>query len=282
MTATTGPRHLARLSEAGFERRGDHPALLFEGRTHSSGELFHRAARMAGGFAELGLRPGERVVIAMANCPEVSIAYHAAWRAGLVVTPATFLLPELELRHVLADSGARAVVTTPELLERVRAAGAGLPELGHVLCTGSPPAGAEEAGGIAPTRMLEELEQAAEAPIADRDEDDLAALLYTGGTTGRAKGVMLSHASLHYTGEAAHRSSYEPGLNRALVTLPLSHAYGLLVTVSALHAEEPGFSVLLRWFDPGVWLEMVQGHALQHSALVPTMLQLLLGCALED
>jgi long-chain acyl-CoA synthetase len=273
-----GPRHLAHLAERGLQRRGDHPALLFEGRVHGAAALADRAARMAGGFAALGLSPGERVAVCMANCPEVSIVYHALWRAGLVVTPVTFLLGQAELRHVLADSGARAVVTTPEFLHKVRGASAGLAELRHVLCTE-----AVEGGGPGPVEAtLAELEQNPPASIADRDEDDLAALLYTGGTTGRAKGVMLSHASLHYTGEAAYRSAHHPGVTRALTTLPLSHAYGLLVTVAALHAEEPAFTVLLRWFEPTEFLEMVQDHELQQSAVVPTMLQLLLGCPLED
>ncbi|HLI60459.1 MAG TPA: AMP-binding protein [Solirubrobacteraceae bacterium] len=287
-----GPRHLARVAEEDLERRGDHPALLFEGRVHSAAALAERAARLAGGFAGLGLAPGERVVVCMANCPEVSIVYQAAWRAGLVVTPVTFLLGEAELRHVLADSGARAVVTTPEFLHKVRAAGAGLPELRHVLCTEAAPFGAATegealraaAGGAAAAAgaTLSELEQADPAPIVDRDDDDLAALLYTGGTTGRAKGVMLSHASLHYTGHAAYRSAHQPGVTRVLATLPLSHAYGLLVTVAGLHAEEPMFTVLLRWFEPIEFLETVQDHELQQSSVVPTMIQLLLGCPLED
>lgn len=276
--AAPGPRHLARLAEQGLERRGDHPALLFEGRLHSAAALAERAARMAGGLSALGLAPGERIAVCMANCPEVSIVYHAAWRAGLVVTPVTFLLSEAELRHVLSDSGARAVVTTPEFLHKVRAASAGLIELRHLLCTEA--VGAE--GATVAESTLAELEQAAPAAIVDRDEDDLAALLYTGGTTGRAKGVMLSHASLHYTGQAAYRSAHQPGVTRALATLPLSHAYGLLVTVAGLHAEEPAFSVLLRWFEPTLFLEMVQDHELQQSSLVPTMVQLLLGCPLED
>ncbi len=276
----SGPRHLARLVEAGFEARGDHPALLFEGRLLRSGELFERSARMAAGFVALGLAPGERVVVCMANCPEVSIVYQALWRAGLVATPATFLLSTAELRHVLADSGARAVVTTPEFLDKVTAAGAQLGELHHVLCT-SADRGDRDPGSPEVT-ALAELERCAPGAIVDRDEDDLAALLYTGGTTGRAKGVMLSHASLHYTGEAAHRSADEPEVRRTLVTLPLSHAYGLLVTVAGLHAAEPGFTVLLRWFEPRLFLEMVQDHELQRTSVVPSMLQLLLACPLED
>ena len=127
--------HLARAAEAAFERRGDYESLLFEGRWHRSGELFDRAAAVATGLAQLGLEPGERVVVTMTNCPEVGIIYQAVWRAGLVATPAMFLLPPDDLRHVLADSGARAVVTTPEFLDKVRRAVTGLEPEPCVICT---------------------------------------------------------------------------------------------------------------------------------------------------
>jgi long-chain acyl-CoA synthetase len=71
---------------------------------------------------------------------------------------------------------------------------------------------------------------------------------------------MLSHANLHFTGSSAHASAYVAGVNRALTTLPLSHAYGMLVTVSAFHASDPGVSVLLRWFDPTAFLELIAEH----------------------
>ena len=74
--------NLARLAEAAFERRGDYESLLFEGRWHRSGELFERSCRIAGALAELGVEPGERVVVSMANRPEVSVVYQALWRAG--------------------------------------------------------------------------------------------------------------------------------------------------------------------------------------------------------
>src|SRR5690348_12073527 len=104
---------LARLAEDVLDRFGDRDALWFEGTWHRSGDLAGRARRAAGGFVALGVRPGDRVVVVMANCPEVGLAYGALWRAGAVPTPALFLLTEDELRHVITDSGAVAVVTTP-------------------------------------------------------------------------------------------------------------------------------------------------------------------------
>ncbi len=263
----TAPENLACLAENVLERFGDRPSLWFEGTWHRAGDLASRSNRAAGGFAALGVRPGDRVVIVMANCPEVGIAYHALWRAGAVPTPVLFLLTEDELRHVITDSGAVAVVTTPEFLPKVQAAAQGLPT---VVVGGS--------GGIA----WEELEAADESPLINRVGDDLAALLYTGGTTGRSKGVALTHTGLSATGKAASDMAYRPGVTSMLLPLPLAHAYGLLVTVAGLHPHEPGTSHLLRWFDAAAWVNLVEEHRIQTSALVPSMIQLLLGQPLED
>ncbi len=258
---------LGRRGEEVLERFGDHRSLLFEGRWYSSGELAARARSAARGFTELGVRPGDRVVVVMANCPEVGLAYSALWRAGAVPTPALFLLTEDELRHVVEDSGAVAVVTTPEFLAKVEASAPGLP----VVVVGGE-------GGV----PWEQLEAGAELPLADRAGDDLAALLYTGGTTGRSKGVALTHAGLDAAGKAAADLAYSPGRTSMLLPLPLAHAYGLLVTVAGLHAREPGTSYLMRWFDPAGWVSLVEEHRIQVSALVPSMIQMLLGQPLAD
>jgi long-chain acyl-CoA synthetase len=71
-------------------------------------------------------------------------------------------------------------------------------------------------------------------------------------------------------------------VNRSLVTLPLSHSYGLLVTIGGMHSPELGIAVLLRWFEPAAFLELIQEHRLQQSAVVPSMLQILLSQPLEQ
>ena len=251
-------RNLARLAEAAFERRGDYESLLFEDRWHRSAELFQRSARIAGGFAAVGVAPGERVVVSMANRPEVSVVYQALWRAGAVVTPATFLLPAEDLRHVIADSGACGVITTSEFVDKVREAVAGLPGVRFVVSTDGLSDGEGDGEDLI---ELGALEQGDPLPIVARDDDDLAALLYTGGTTGRAKGVMLSHANLYFSGQAVQRASHVAGIARSLMTLPLSHSYGMLVTISAMHSPERPVTVLLRWFDPAAFLELVERAA---------------------
>ena len=251
--------HLARAAEETFERIGDYEALWFEGRWVRSGELHDRAARLAGGLREAGIEPGDRVLVLMANCPEVGIAYNALWRAGGVVTPAIFLLPPAELEHIVSDSGAKLVLATPELA-----------------------ANAPEGIAVVTTDGFESLEAGAPSEVVPRAPDDPAALLYTGGTTGRSKGVLLSHENLWFAGKAGHDAGHMPEITRGLLALPLSHAYGLLVTVVGLHAEEQSQTVLMRWFDPTRWLELAQEHRTQISAVVPSMLQLLLAMPLEE
>ncbi|HEY1592313.1 MAG TPA: AMP-binding protein [Solirubrobacteraceae bacterium] len=267
-----GDRNLAAQAERSQALKGDYEALLFEGTWYRSGELFERSRRLGGGISELGIGPGERVIVTMGNSEQVGIAYQGLWRAGTVVTPANFLLSAEDLRHVIADAEASAVITTPEFADKVRDATEGLGHVRHRISTG-------EVDGF---QSLADVCTAAPAEIVPRADDDLAALLYTGGTTGRSKGVMLTHANLAYTGEAAHRSSHVPGLNRGILSLPLSHAYGLLVTIAGLFNPEQGIAVLLRWFDPTLYLEMIAEHRIQLAAAVPTMLQVLLSQPLED
>ena len=188
----------------------------------------------------------------MANCPEVGIAYSAIWRAGAVVTPVVFLVSPPELRHILADSGAVAVVTTPELLATVAAAAEGAPQLRHVIVVGGGPTRCPGtfAGWTSPS-----LSRTGRRLVRVGD-DDLATLMYTGGTTGRAKGVMLSHRNLYACSRSSHEASQAEGITRALTPLPLSHAYGMIVTLVGFHATERGLAVLQRWFDPAELLAL--------------------------
>ncbi len=271
--------NLAVLAEAAFRRLGDYESLVFEGRTYRSGELFDRACRASSGLVKLGVSPGERVVVLMANCPEVGIAYNAIWRAGAVVTPVVFLISPAELQHILADSGAVAVVTTSELLATVTAAAAGAPRLRHIIVVGGVP---DSLPGHVRGTDFAELESAPAAGIVGIGDDDLAALMYTGGTTGRAKGVMLSHRNLYYCSRSSHEASQADGITRALTPLPLSHAYGMIVTLVGFHATEPALGVLQRWFDPAEFLALAQQHRIERTAVVPAMIQMLLAQPLED
>jgi long-chain acyl-CoA synthetase len=253
---------LGALAEASLERLGDHRSLEFEGRWHTAAELHARAVRLSAGLGALGVRPGDRVVVCMTNCPEVLLSYAAAWRAGAVPTPVISAVTATELRHVLTDSGAGVAVASEASLPLVREAAEGL--------------------DVRVVVDLAELEAHGDGPLVPRHGDDLAALLYTGGTTGRSKGVMLTHAGLSQISRSRAQVFSESGATDLLLALPLSHVYGLLNSVTRMHMPAGGFVALQRRFDAAQWLRMAEQLRPQAAALVPSMLQLLLREDLES
>ena len=269
---------LWRLAEDRLARLGDTPSLVFEGRTYRAGELQDRARRAAAGLIELGVKPGDRVVVLMANCPEVLIAYNAIWRAGAVVTPVVFLVRGPELQHILLDSEATVVMTTADLLSSVLDAASSAPAVRAVVVAGPKPEPVERLQLVG----FGELEAAGERDAVAVHDDALAALLYTGGTTGRAKGVALSNRNLAWTGRSTWQLANVPGVTRSLTPLPLSHAYGMLVTVAAMFETEPGLAVIQRWFDPEQWVALCAEHRIERSSLVPAMIHMLLTQPLEE
>ncbi|MEZ0579420.1 class I adenylate-forming enzyme family protein [Nocardioides sp. MH1] len=268
-----GEHHLAVLAEQWLDRVGDYEMLRFEGAWHRSGEILERATRASAGLLAAGVEPGDRVIVLTMNTPEVFVAYHAIWRAGAVVTPVIFLQTPPELRHILEDSGATTAIVSPELLPMVQGAAEGL-DIALVV-VGDVPEGVD-------ATSFADIEAAGPGAIVPRADDDLAALLYTGGTTGRAKGVMLSHRGLWEAGSGMNRVAETMGTTRSLLPLPLSHAFGLNVLVAGLHSERHQVSVMQRWFDAQGWLELVQEHRLESSPVVPSMMQMLLDLPYQD
>jgi long-chain acyl-CoA synthetase len=285
ITAPTGTS-LQALGEAASQRLGGQSRLFFEEQSFTGLELAARTRRLSQGFRDAGLKPGERVVVCMANCPEVGLTYSSVWRAGGANTPVLFLLSEDELRHVLSDSEASYVVTTPDFLPKVIASATGVSTLRGVIVGDAPGGIAEAAASTSiPVLDLAELEKAPEGELVDRDPTELAALMYTGGTTGRSKGVMLSHDNLSAAAwqlTASGKETEREPSTRGLLPLPLSHVYGLMLTVAGSHATEAGTTVMMRWFDPVGWLQLAEKHQIQVSALVPSMIQMLLAQPLED
>jgi long-chain acyl-CoA synthetase len=263
--------NLARLLDDHVSSFGDYEAHFFEGRWRSTGETLSRTKAFAAGLQELGVDRGDRVVVLLPNCPEVGISYWATWRIGAAVTPVIFLLPPPEIHRILSDSRAKVAITSPDLLPALRAGAEGVTSLQHVIVVG----GAE--GAIA----FEDVESGGgDVPVMETEGSDLAALLYTGGTTGSSKGVMLSHHNLEWTARAAAEASETKAGEVGLLTLPLSHSFGLHVSI--LGVLRPGKAVLLRWFDPEQFLSAIEQHRVERVAVVPAMLQFLLLMPLEE
>ena len=248
--------NLAVLGEENVRKYGEYPSLIFEGREWTNVEQQACANRLANALRRRGIAAGDRVVVLLPNCPEVLQAYGGILKLGAVAVPVIFLLNPEEVRHILADSGARAVITSPELAAKIEGF-VGLTVL----------VGGEAPGAVAWDTLIADESDTFE--IVDRADDDLAVILYTSGTTGKPKGVALSHRNLESNARNAASLSELDREAWNLAVLPLSHSYGLTV-MNAGHILGTR-AVLLRWFNPELVLDTIQRYRVQSMAGVPTM-----------
>jgi long-chain acyl-CoA synthetase len=260
---------LALLSDDNIRRYGEYEALAFEGRRITNMDQHRAASRVAHALVRLGVQPGDRVVVMLPNCPQVMQSYGGILRVGAVIVPVIFLLGEAEVAHIVADSEAKVVITSSDMLGKIEKQIGVLPNLRHVLLV--------DGGGQGGLRSFEE-ETGGESDrfeAAPRDDGDLAVILYTSGTTGTPKGVALSHANLESNARAA-ASLFELDRERWSVgVLPLSHSYGLTV-MNAGHILGSR-SALLRWFNPDDVLKTIQEFRAEAMSGVPTMFVYLLN-----
>jgi long-chain acyl-CoA synthetase len=172
--------NLAHLLDNAARSFGDRPAVSIGDRlVYDYAAYGVLAARVAGGLAASGLKPGDRVVLAMTNNADYLAILFALWRAGFIAVPANAKLHPREIAYIVEDCRATLCLATPDLAD--------------ALAKALPPAAKLVALGEADWRRL-----AAASPgsIAERRGDDLAWVFYTSGTTGRPKGAMLSHRNL--------------------------------------------------------------------------------------
>jgi long-chain acyl-CoA synthetase len=256
--------NIAQLSLDCVERLGEYTAVYYEGQSFTNVERLRWAERLAVVLQAYGVRPGDRVVVMMPNSPDVTSAFHAIWRLGAVIVPLPPQLLASEARYVIASSGAEVVLTCPVLADRLREAAAGIPGFRRLLVLGA--SAAEGAENIEP-------QVAAAEPIRtvhDCPGDGLALLLYTSGTTGHPKGVMLTHHNL-LSNALAVAAIYRPApLTMTLQVLPLSHSFGVLcMNIEAVIGLR---SVILPRFEVPHVLHAIQEFRVRRFSAVPTML----------
>ncbi|WNQ13055.1 long-chain fatty acid--CoA ligase [Paenibacillus aurantius] len=231
----------------------EHPALDFLGFQMTYRKLLDSAYRFAHVLTGLGLKKGDRVAVMLPNCPQTVIAYYGTLLLGGVVVMTNPLYTPRELEHQLKDAGVKAVVTLDLLLSRVQKA-AGAEGTGPVLVTSIRdylpfpknllyPIKAKREGthrkiayGNGVYSFVKLLERASSVPIEEKVEagQDLALLQYTGGTTGIAKGVMLTHANLIANTIQTQLWFYraKKAKETFLAALPFFHVFGLTVLLN--------------------------------------------------
>ena len=262
---------LTQIIRENVQRYDEYAIVFFEGQAHTNRQELQRIMKYARGLRELGLNRGDVLLVFMENSLEVPRLYAACLFAGIVFCPALFLLSAEELSWVAEHSEAAFLVTDPGLLPKVREACRGLWEGGRVIVAHE---SVEKTVGAVSLRELAE-EQPAELPDTDPADDDVAALLYTSGTTGKPKGVLLSHRNLGSNVVSAIRTGKVGREETALSSLPLSHSFGITVSLMPWFAGLK--AVLTRWFEPGETLMLTESHHVRSMVGVPEMFVQLLN-----
>lgn len=280
---------LQQILKDAAERAPEKPAAIFFNRETSYGELDRKADQLAAYLQSRGLKRGDRVALWLPNSPQFPIALFGVLRAGGIAVPLNPTFKAMEAQRILDDCGARTLIGLDIVYEPIHTIRGETP-LEEVILTSvteyMPPLVARLAflkkanpRSFPNTLRLPDVLASAEGepdPVETNPKEDLATLLYTGGTTGIPKGVMLSHHNLVSNAIAGAECSSMQGEARLLAILPFFHAYGL--TVALLTPMSRGATVImLPQFHKKDTLKAIQKHRPTHFPGVPTMYVALLS-----
>lgn len=272
---------LPALAEDALERNGEKLSVIFEGRKLTNLEMYNSGRSLQRGLEDLGLGSGKIVGMSMANDPGVLIAFQAIFRSGATVVPAMSQLTPEELRFVFSDTKAVGVLTDSILLFKVQQAVKGLDHVKWIAVLG----GKDKPDANPPEYSMDTLMKLdPQTKVAQIDPvEDVALMLYTSGTTGKPKGVMLTHANLIAAAEAGQEASeYETwtGPRVGLNALPLAHMFGIGVMNGGFLTPKEfsdGYTVIMRMFEPLGFMKNIQEYKVDSTAAVPTILSLILN-----
>lgn len=267
-------------------------ALHFLGKDMTYTELYEQAKQFANQLQSLGVKKGDRVAIMLANCPQGVISYYGALMIGAVVVQTNPLYVERELEHQLIDSGAKVIICLDLVFSRVEKVRSKT-NLEHVIVTGIKdylpfpknllyPFVQKKTYGVKieieynnntiAFKPFLKAGKTDEVQIDMNPKEDLALLQYTGGTTGPAKGVMLTHRNLVVNTMQCIHWTYNitPGKEKGLAVLPFFHVYGMTVSMN-FSIMNGNTTVILPKFEPKDVLKTIEKQKITLFPGAPTM-----------
>jgi fatty-acyl-CoA synthase len=237
-------------------------------------QFAERVSRLAGALRGAGVAPGDRVAFLSLNCHRLLEAYYGVLEAGAVLLPLNIRLAPAELEYVLNNSGARALFFQSQFVELVEAF---RPKLTNVKAFYSLDEQVKR-DWVEPKTYDQMLADAAphRADIMDVDEDALAELFYTSGTSAEPKGVMLTHRNIYLHALNTGLGLLSTSEVVELHTIPLFHANGW--GVAHFLTVLGGKHVMIPRFDPPEIFRLIQTEGVTNCSLVPAMATALVNC----
>lgn len=263
---------LPEMLELAVRTYPEHVALTFYGRTMSYRQLFGAVRAFASALQANGLKQGDRFAIMLPNCPQFVIAYYGILMAGGIVTQINPMLVERELLFILKDSGAKGIIVLDAIHDRVKAIQSDS-AVRLIITVSLLPSVETGTSALSFDAFLQKGMLKSPRPVLIDPKEEVAVLQYTGGTTGRSKGAMLTHYNLL----ANILQSYEffkeetrLGEERTLAVIPLFHVFGMTSCMN-LSIYTGGSLILLPRFDIQEVLQTIQREKPTIFPGVPTI-----------
>jgi fatty-acyl-CoA synthase len=272
MNVPLTPLRFLRYAEQQFPRR---TAVVCNQLRHTYAQLAERVRRLAGALRQAGVQPGDRVAFLSCNCHRLLEAYYGVLEAGAVLLPLNVRLTSSELGYILNDSGATILFVEKQLLGLADSFRKDVPAVKTIFQLDGNP----ESPWLDRRNYDAVLDAATpyRADIASIDENALAELFYTSGTSANPKGVMLTHRNVYL--HALHVCLAFQVENGAieLHTIPLFHANGW--GVAHFLTLLGGRHVMIQRFDPKEVFRLIEAEGVHSCSLVPIMATALVNCA---
>lgn len=245
----------------------DKDAVVFEGKRYTYNQLNLRTSRLGNALSRLGVKKGDRVAALMVNCNQCIETYFACAKLGAIYVPLNFRAKGSELTYMTNTAEAEVLLVGERYLELVHSIKNDAPTVKNFISVDKPQAG-----------MLyydELLESGSDEDIfTDIPDDDMTILMYTAGTTGFPKGVMLTHQSFSlYVLDNVTPPDPETE-EKNILTVPLYHIAGIQAMMAAVFGGRT--LVIERQFEPTEWMGLVQQEKVSRAMMVPTMLKQLI------
>jgi fatty-acyl-CoA synthase len=242
-------------------------AVVCGERRFTYAQFGERASRLAGALREAGVKAGDRVAFLSLNCHRLLEAYYGVLEAGAVLLPLNFRLAPQELAYILNDAGAKVLFLEKEFLEMVNAFRRSVPTVQTFFMLDSDP----QAPWLSPKNYEDILATAApyRADVMDFDENSLAELFYTSGTSADPKGVMLSHRNVYLHALSVCVTFITKPDSVHLHTIPLFHANGWGTAHSVTFVG--GKHVILQRFTCAEVFQLIERERVDSLSLVPIM-----------
>lgn len=262
---------LTELLKENINKFGEYDLLYYHDKIYTNIDTEMISSKVSSLIRSLGIEKGDRVLICIPNCPEVIFSYQGVLGAGAIIVPVMYLLHENEINFILKNSEAKAVITSSTLLPKIINASTDLANKPKIICIDQPNTSELEQVDIEIIEWEKALANitAIEKHPLDMEETDIAVILYTSGTTGVPKGVMLTHKNLYANSMSGVSLRDDETRGTTIGVLPLAHIYGFGIMNSMLLL---GSSVVIfSKFDAEEVFKVIEKYKVKSFAAVPAM-----------